>query len=132
MIRVLIKESYGGKIDDDGDFQTLTNLVRQILTPAAFDNEYKLVDTQSSADKEGSGNEADALTVPEGTGIKDFMEWVNALPEREPPTYLGLPANAERLLLVDQGRSTIQNVHHITHLLDEGEQLMAEEEAEET
>lgn len=118
---MLIRESYGGKVDDDEDFQTLTQLVTQILTPAAFESEYKLVDTQ------GSGNDPDALTVAEGTSIKDFMEWVNALPEREPPTYLGLPPNAERLLLVDQGRSMIQNVHYITNLLDEREQLMAEE-----
>lgn len=124
---MLIRESYGGKIDDDGDYQTLTKLVTQILTPAAFDNEYKLVDTQSSVDR-GSESDADGLTVPEGTGMKDFMEWVNALPEREPPTYLGLPANAERLLLVDQGQSTIRDVHYITNLLDEGEQLMAEED----
>jgi dynein heavy chain 1 len=47
------------------------------------------------------------------------------LPEREPPTYLGLPANAEKLLLVGQGRSMIQNLGKITELLDESEQIMA-------
>ena len=62
--------------------------------------------------------------------MKDFMEWVNRLPEREPPTYLGLPANAEKLLLVGHGRDTIANLARITELLDESEQLSAEADGE--
>ena len=61
--------------------------------------------------------------------MQDFMEWVDKLPEREPPTYLGLPANAEKLLLVGHGRSTSANVARITEILEEGEQLMAEAES---
>ena len=66
------------------------------------------------------------MTVPGGTGMKGFMEWVNRLPEREPPTYLGLPANAEKLLLVGQGKNMIANLAKITDILEEGEQMMAE------
>lgn len=62
--------------------------------------------------------------------MREFMEWINKLPEREPPTYLGLPANAEKLLLVGLGRSMIQNLGKITEMLDEGEQIMAEADAE--
>ena len=58
--------------------------------------------------------------------MKEFMDWIHKLPEREPPTYLGLPANAEKLLLVGQGDSMIQNLRKITRMLDEGEQIMAE------
>jgi dynein heavy chain 1 len=58
--------------------------------------------------------------------MKEFMSWVNKLPEREPPTYLGLPANAEKLLLVGHGKKMIENLAKITELLDEGEQMMAE------
>lgn len=61
--------------------------------------------------------------------MKGFLEWVNRLPEREPPTYLGLPANAEKLLLVGQGKNTIANLAKITDILEEGEQLMAETDA---
>ena len=73
---------------------------------------------------EGDGS----LTVPSGTRMQDFMEWVNDLPEREPPTYLSLPANAEKLLLVGHGKRTIEDVAKITEILEEGEQLMAEAE----
>lgn len=123
MIRILITETYGGKIDDEGDFARLTQLVNSFLTPAAYDIGHKLVEGAASndaSDLDGS------LVVPSGTTLKDFNEWIKKLPEREPPTYLGLPANAEKLLLVGQGLSMISNLGKITEMLDEGEQLMAE------
>ncbi|KAI9745692.1 MAG: Dynein heavy chain, cytoplasmic [Claussenomyces sp. TS43310] len=124
MLRTLITETYGGKIDDEGDFTRLTQLVNAFMTPAAYDIGHKLVEGVASS---GLDEVADgSLTVPSGTGMKDFMDWVNKLPEREPPTYLGLPANAEKLLLVGLGRSMIQNLGKITEILDEGEQIMAE------
>lgn len=117
MIRNLITETYGGKIDNEGDFSLLTELVNNVLTPSAYDIGHQLVAATA-------GN--DALVVPSETTIKDFMTWIQKLPEREPPTYLGLPANAEKLLLVGQGRSMIQNLGKIAESLDEGEQIMAE------
>ncbi|KAJ5893544.1 hypothetical protein N7495_005235 [Penicillium taxi] len=117
IIRTLITEMYGGKIDDAHDFQQLEGLVDKFLTPAAFEDDYKLV----------SGVENDELlTLPSGTSIRDFIAWVNNLPEREPPTYLGLPANAEKLLLVNHGRKMISDLSRVTTLLDEGEQLMVD------
>ncbi|KGO60550.1 Dynein heavy chain, domain-2 [Penicillium expansum] len=117
MIRTLVAEMYGGKIDDAGDYQQLENLVNSFLTPAAFEDGYKLV----------SGVENDnLLTLPETTSMRDFVTWVNNLPEREPPTYLGLPANAEKLLLVGHGRKMISDLSRVTTLLDEGEQLVVD------
>ena len=121
MIRTLIVETYGGKIDDEGDFARLTQLVTSFLTPASYDIGHKLVEGAA-----GNGKDAGSLTVPGGTSLQEFMAWIQNLPERELPTYLGLPANAEKLLLVGQGRSMIQNLGKITELLDEGEQIMAD------
>lgn len=120
MIRTLIIETYGGKIDDEGDFTRLTKLVNLFLQPSAYDIGHKLVEGVAGSGLEDVDD--GSLTVPSGTGMKDFMTWVNKLPEREPPTYLGLPANAEKLLLVGLGRSMIQNLGKITELLDEGEE----------
>ncbi|KAI9896991.1 hypothetical protein N3K66_008013 [Trichothecium roseum] len=116
MIRYLVTETYGGKIDDEGDFKMLNGLVTQFLTPDAYDSDHKLVDGPDGG-----------LAVPSGTNLQDFMAWIHKLPEREPPTYLGLPANAEKLLLVDFGRSLIGNMRKVTELLDEGEQLVTDE-----
>lgn len=93
----------------------MEDLVNSLLTPAAYEEDHKLV--------RGIDDE---LTVPSGTSMRDFAAWVDRLPEREPPTYLGLPANAEKLLLVGHGKRMIANLAKITTLLDEGEQLMVE------
>jgi dynein heavy chain 1, cytosolic len=122
MIRTLVIETYGGKIDDEGDFSRLTQLVNSFLIPSAYDIGHKLVEGAAG----GIDGDVGSLVVPSGTSLKEFMEWIQKLPEREPPTYLGLPANAEKLLLVGQGLSMIQNLGKITELLDEGEQIMAE------
>lgn len=115
MICYLVTETYGGKVDDEADFGLLRKLVHQMLTPAAYDVDHKLVDGPDGG-----------LTVPSGTNLQDFVAWVHNLPEREPPTYLGLPANAEKLLLGGLGRSLVENVRSVTEILDEGEQLMAD------
>ncbi|PSS05288.1 dynein heavy chain, N-terminal region 1-domain-containing protein [Coniella lustricola] len=124
MIRYLVTETYGGKIDDEGDFKLLNQLVHSFLTPAAFDIGHKLVEGGGVGG--GINSNEGSLEVPSGTSMQDFMNWVHKLPEREPPTYLGLPANAEKLLLVGLGKSMIQNLRKVTDLLDESEQVMAE------
>ncbi|CAM1511285.1 Fc.00g087980.m01.CDS01 [Cosmosporella sp. VM-42] len=115
MLRYLVTETYGGKIDDEGDFKLLSQLVSSFLTPAAYEVDHKLVDGPDGG-----------LLVPSGTSLQDFMGWIHKLPEREPPTYLGLPANAEKLLLGNLGRSLIGNLRKVTELLDEGENLVTE------
>ena len=115
MLRYLVTETYGGKIDDEGDFKLLSQLVDSFLTPAAYEVDHKLVDGPDGG-----------LLVPSGTSMQDFMTWIQKLPEREPPTYLGLPANAEKLLLGNLARSLIANLRKVTELLDEGEKLVTE------
>jgi dynein heavy chain 1 len=119
MLRTLITEMYGGKIDDESDFRTLASLVDACMTPAAFEDNFQIVkDTEHSQ----------GLVLPSATGWKDFMHWVDELPEREPPTYLGLPSNAEKLLLVGQAKEMVGGLKRVVEMLDEGEQIMAEAE----
>lgn len=120
LIRTMVTEMYGGKIDDEGDFNLLTGLVNQVFDPAAYENEHELV-----SDPDGDG-----LKVPSGTSMEDFAGWVNALPEREPPAYLGLPMDAEKLLLVGQGEATVKSLARITDMLEEGEQIAQENTGE--
>ncbi|KAL2416799.1 Dynein heavy chain, cytoplasmic [Exophiala dermatitidis] len=118
LIRTLITEMYGGKIDDDQDFALLGQMVAKVFDAAAFENDHELV----------SDSEGHVLKVPSGTTMRDFLSWVDRLPEREPPAYLGLPANAEKLLLMGQGRETISKLARITDLLEEGEQSLSSNE----
>ena len=119
LLRTLISETYGGKVDDEDDFKLLGKIVKDILDPAAYETDHRLAQSHQN-DR--------ALQVPSGTTMPDFLMWVAKLPEREPPTYLGLPANAEKLLLVEQGQKVIRNLARITDMLEEGEQILGEPE----
>jgi dynein heavy chain 1 len=107
---MLVTETYGGKIDDEGDFKQLSALVNMFLTPDAFEDDHELVPGQ--------------LKVPGGIYMKGFLQWVgDVLPEREPPTFLGLPANAEKLLLVGQGERMCKDLRRVRDVLEEAESL---------
>lgn len=84
----------------------------------AFEHDHRLV----------KGTEGGELVVPDDGSIEAFLAWINKLPEREPPTYLGLPANAEKLLLAAQSKEVIDQTRTIGQKLDEGEQLMDDAE----
>jgi dynein heavy chain 1, cytosolic len=110
---------YGGKIDDDGDMETLSRIVTTVVSPAAYELDHYLVPARGSDH---------GLKVPTGTTMPDFMTWVSKLPEREPPSYLGLPANAEKLLLVEQGQEMLKSVAKISEMLSEDEQALASDQ----
>ena len=114
MLRTMLTEMYGGKIDDEEDFATLKSLVDNFMTPAAFESEYNII--RGLQPEQGSDS---SLILPDGTQWNDFMGWVTKLPEREPPTYLGLPANAEKLLLVGQAKEMMSNLSLILGILDD-------------
>jgi dynein heavy chain 1 len=112
----MLAEMYGGKIDDEEDFATLQSLVNNFMTPAAFEADHNIIRGLRPAD---DTSEAGALILPEGTTWEEFRAWVQALPEREPPTYLGLPGNAEKLLLVGQAKNMMADLRLIVGILDE-------------
>jgi dynein heavy chain 1 len=93
-IRSLITiTGYGGHIDNEFDKRLLECFVNCLFTPAAYDIGHTLVDIKG----------IDNLIVPKGSTIKHFMNWVNKLPERQPPVWLGLPKNAEKVLYTNKG-----------------------------
>ena len=97
---------YGGQIDNAHDQEVLLSLVTKYFTAAAFEHDYSLVDAGETE-----------LLVPEATNMPQFMEWVNNLPEREPPTWLGLPPNAHEVLQSTEGRRILNDIHKIQHSL---------------
>lgn len=130
MMRHLIVICYGGKIDNDEDQRRLRQLVEHLLVPETFDDGFDVLKAVST--NEGhSINEQHDFTLPSSTQWGEFESWVNALPEREPPSYLGLPENAEKLLLVEHGRDMVRNMGKVMKILDESEQMMAEAEEKE-
>ncbi|KAI7825176.1 dynein heavy chain [Gamsiella multidivaricata] len=110
-IRTLLCQSvYGGRVDSDVDQQLLESFVNSFFRPECYDLEYKLVET--------TGDDA-GLTAPEGTKMSQFLEWVGELPEREPPTWLRLPPNAERVLSTHKAVTMLSKIKKIKSLVDD-------------
>lgn len=125
MIRSLLASCYGGKIDDEKDMMTLTTLINNVIIPEAYEEGFDVVKAVAMPGSHlGSFH---TLSLPNGTTWDAFHLWVEKLPEREPPPYLGLPEDAEKLLLVEHGKEMLQNVGQVMRILDENEQVMAEE-----
>ena len=98
-LRTLVKQSvYGGRVDSDFDQRILDSFVDSLFTARAYNVDFDLVPAVAGATSQ-------MLTAPEGTKMEHFLTWVNALPEREPPSWLSLPPTAERVIAIAQGMS---------------------------
>ena len=60
--------------------------------------------------------------MPEGTRRDQFLAWIDALPDKQSPDWLGLPTNAETVLLTNLGKATIIKLLKMQQL-DEDEEL---------
>jgi len=117
-IRSLITISgYGGRIDNEFDKRLLECFVNSLFTPASYDINYALVDAEGGDD----------LITPEGNKMEVFMNWVNKLPERQPPIWLGLPSNAEKVLSISKGNAMLVNIRKMKSLADDDEVAYTEE-----
>lgn len=113
-IRSLLKQSiYGGRIDNEYDQRLLDSFVNTLFTPECYDIDFQLVN--------GSGENEKAIVVPDGTKMEHFLDWVGQLPDLEPPTWLGLPGNAERVLLTLKGNNMLSKVRKMKSLSDDDE-----------
>ncbi|KAG0202060.1 hypothetical protein BGX28_005310, partial [Mortierella sp. GBA30] len=113
-IRTLLSQSvYGGRVDEEADQLLLESFVSSFFKAECFDLSFKLVES----DGEDSNNAG--LVAPEGTKMAQFLGWVDELPEREPPTWLRLPPNAERVLSTHKAITMLSKVKKIKSLVDD-------------
>lgn len=66
------------------------------------------------------GNEGQNITMPDGIRRDQFLHWVESLSDRQTPSWLGLPNNAEKVLLTTRGKSP-----HLSRVLSPWSSLLA-------
>ncbi|CAO3629084.1 unnamed protein product [Cunninghamella echinulata] len=119
-IRSLLKQSiYGGRIDNEYDQRLLNSFVNTLFNHHCYDLDFEIV--------KSTGENEKALVAPDGTKMEHFLEWVNKLPDREPPTWLGLPSNAERVLLTSKGKAMLSKVRKMKSISDDDEVAFTQE-----
>lgn len=105
-LRSLLTEIvYGGKVDRKEDLDVIDGIVARVFTPDAYNLDFSLV---SGASVQG----------PEGSSVESFKEWIEELPERQPPLWLGLPSDAEKSMLALEGQQVAAKATRIVEALE--------------
>ncbi|KAK7504322.1 hypothetical protein BaRGS_00004626, partial [Batillaria attramentaria] len=104
---------YGGKIDNDFDQRLLNTFVNKLFTPESFDSSFVLVHNVD----EISGKH---IAMPEGVRREQFVQFVDSMEGPQTPSWLGLPNNAEKVLLTTLGQDMIAKLMRM-QLLEEAD-----------
>ncbi|MPC14667.1 Dynein heavy chain, cytoplasmic [Portunus trituberculatus] len=105
---------YGGKIDNEFDQRLLTSFLNKLFTPKSFDPEFPLVCNVDGVENQN-------ITMPDGIRRDQFMQWVESLTDRQTPSWLGLPNNAEKVLLTTRGTDMLSKLMKMQVLEDDEE-----------
>ena len=90
---LLSQSIYGGRIDNEFDQRLLQSFVERLFTKKSFESDFPLV-----TDVEGQ-----PIKIPDGVRREQFIQWCEGLPDYQSPSWLGLPNNAERVILTNLG-----------------------------
>ncbi|KAL3100094.1 hypothetical protein niasHS_000705 [Heterodera schachtii] len=100
-LRTRLQRIYGGKIDNDFDQVLLNTLLDKLFTSNAFDTDYILI--------ENIGGKA--LNMPGKMNSKDdLINWVTDIKALQTPDWIGLPNNADKVLIAERGKEFIRKM----------------------
>ncbi|TGZ69850.1 hypothetical protein CRM22_003509 [Opisthorchis felineus] len=116
-LRTLLGQSiYGGKIDNSFDQRLMETFLSVLFTEASFEHDFPLV-------RDVDGNAGKHILVPEGSSRDDLLAWINKLPDVQTPSWLGLPNNAEKVLLTNLGQVMTGNLLKLQEAAADDESL---------
>ncbi|XP_050499617.1 dynein heavy chain, cytoplasmic isoform X4 [Diabrotica virgifera virgifera] len=116
LVTLLSQSIYGGKIDNDFDQRLLHSFLNKLFTPKSFESDFALV---ANIDNGPGGNRH--ITMPDGTRRDHFLKWIESFADRQTPAWLGLPNNAEKVLLTTRGTDLIAKLLKMQQLEDDDE-----------
>lgn len=115
LVTLLSQSIYGGKIDNDFDQRLLSSFLSKLFTAHSFEADFALV-----ANVDASNGQRH-ITMPDGTRRDHFLKWIEGLTDRQTPSWLGLPNNAEKVLLTTRGTDLISKLLKMQQLEDDDE-----------
>lgn len=119
IVTLLSQSIYGGKIDNDFDQRLLASFLGKLFTAHSFEADFALV-----GNVEGQRH----ITMPDGTRRDQFLKWIESLADRQTPSWLGLPNNAEKVLLTTHGTDLVSKLLKMQQLEDDDELAYSAEE----
>ncbi|XP_066142886.1 dynein heavy chain, cytoplasmic isoform X6 [Euwallacea fornicatus] len=116
LVTLFSQSIYGGKIDNLFDQRLLQSFLHKLFTSKSFEGDFALV---ANIDNGPNGNRH--ITMPDGTRRDHFLKWIESLADRQTPAWLGLPNNAEKVLLTTRGTDLISKLLKMQQLEDDDE-----------
>uniref|UniRef100_A0A914Y4V7 Uncharacterized protein n=1 Tax=Panagrolaimus superbus TaxID=310955 RepID=A0A914Y4V7_9BILA len=93
---------YGGKIDNKFDQTLLDCFLQKLFTSKAFEDDFVLI---NNVDGKSS-----PLCIPEAHSHDELLQWISHIEHLQMPNWIGLPNNAEKVLLTVRGQELIRNM----------------------
>ncbi|XP_071453347.1 dynein heavy chain, cytoplasmic isoform X3 [Hetaerina americana] len=123
LVTLLSQCIYGGKIDNDFDQRLLSSFLSKLFTPRSFEADFALVANVDGGSGVSSGAAGGGrhITMPDGMRRDHFLHWIESLADRQTPSWLGLPNNAEKVLLTTQGTDLVSKLLKMQQLEDDEE-----------
>ncbi|XP_043279701.1 dynein heavy chain, cytoplasmic isoform X3 [Venturia canescens] len=132
LVTLLSQCIYGGKIDNDFDQRLLASFLRKLFTPRSFESDFALVaNVDGAAAATGQASQRH-ITMPDGNRRDHFLKWIESLLDRQTPSWLGLPNNAEKVLLTTRGTDLVSKLLKMQQLEDEDELAYSNDESLDT
>ena len=122
-LRTLLSQCiYGGKIDNEFDQRLLASfLAKLIFTRKSFEADFLLVSSQ-----EVQSGDSCRIVMPGGIRRDQLLNWIEnknldkkKLPAHQYPAWLGLPNNAEKVLLTTRGTDMVTKLLKMQLLEDD-------------
>lgn len=113
IVTLFSQSIYGGKIDNDFDQRLLASFLRKLFTAHSFEADFALVGNVEGQQRH--------ITMPDGTRREQFLKWIESLADRQTPSWLGLPNNAEKVLLTTHGTDLVSKLLKMQQLEDDDE-----------
>uniref|UniRef100_A0A7S4VS10 Dynein heavy chain n=1 Tax=Alexandrium monilatum TaxID=311494 RepID=A0A7S4VS10_9DINO len=95
---ILGEAMYGGRVDNEFDHVILKAFIKHLFREESFNSDFFLNTALS---------EEHRLRSPDGRKRGDFLTWIESLPAKGSPTWIGLPEHAEQMLRINRANHTL-------------------------
>lgn len=95
---ILTQAIYGGRIDNAFDHGVIQSFIKHLFCEESFNSDFSLNLAISPEH---------CLASPEGRTREEFMAWLEALPAKGSPAWVGLPVHAESMLRISRATHTL-------------------------
>lgn len=121
---ILASTIYGGRVDGDFDQRVLGSLLSRLFSVHAFDPAFDPAGRPHTGDGDAHGAD---LCAPDAIRAEQFRAWADALPDTQSPQWLGLPADAEKVLHAARSHRVVSQWLLVQSLEAEADELDGED-----